>query len=50
MAFFPVAANAKTYRPRKGLHVAKHCLPGRQDVATLWLKYGVGREKRFPPG
>ena len=34
----------KTYRLLKGLRVAKHCLFNPQDVATLWLKYGVGRE------
>jgi hypothetical protein len=40
----------KTHRLEKGLHVAKHCLPVRQDVATLWLKYGVGLRNRPDPG
>src|SRR5579871_6082376 len=40
----------KRHRLLKGLRVAKHCLSNAQDVATLWLKYGVGWEKRTPPG
>jgi hypothetical protein len=50
MAFFPAGANAKRQRLLKGLHDAKHCLSVTQDVATMWLKYGVGRENRSPPG
>ena len=49
MAFIPWARTQNT-PPEKGLHVAKHCLPIRQNVATLWLKYGVGLEKRSDPG
>ena len=33
-----------------GLHVAKHRISVRQDVATLWLKYGVRPENRFRSG
>jgi hypothetical protein len=49
MAFFFRGANAKQ-RLLKGLPGAKHYLSNRQDVATLWLKYGVGRENRPGPG
>ena len=53
MAFFAFQSlwrERKTHRPEKGLHVAKHCLSNRQDVATMWLKYGVGPENQPPPG
>ncbi len=49
-AFHSVGANAKTHRLEKGLHVAKHCISDRQDVVTMWLKYGVGRENHPHPG
>ncbi len=50
MAFFSVGANAKRQHLLKGLHIAKHCLSVTQDVATMWLKYGVGWENRSPSG